>query len=1484
MSSLTKAATYYVATNGNDNNPGTQAQPFLSWQKLRTVLQPGDIGYIRGGTYRTTKPIGQGQYPIDWRNLNGTPSAHITVSAFPGEFPVFNMDNIVETVFMIGFYLGNCSYIDFIGLRLTGLKQSTNPVQSLDGWRVDLCNQITFTQCEVDHMQGPGWRIPNTTSVNSVFTFTNCDAHHCGDPLNTGGGVYGNADGFDFNNGTVTAIGCRAWWNSDDGFDCFFSDAKVTFINCWSFWNGYVPGTFTNPGAQADGMGFKWGVGSIAQPNTVLRTYKNCVSFQNKAHGFDQNTAKCIAEFYNCTSYANGLNGYATNYAMGGAPNELNKFRNCISFQDGTATVGNLVSNDHTSNSFDTGPAPTTASFASLTNTGVDGPRASDGSLPVLAFLHLSPTSNQIDKGVNVGLPFSGAAPDYGAFEFGGSANQTPVSHAGADQVITLPTSSVTMAGSGTDPDGTIASFLWTKISGPAATITNSALANTTITGLVQGIYQFQLTVTDNQGATATDVMQVTVNQAPNQLPTANAGADKNITLPTSSVTQVGSGSDPDGTIVSYLWTKISGPASFTIVSASQPTTVINNLSAGIYTFNLRVTDNSGAIANDQFTITVNAANVPPTANAGSNQSITLPTNSVNLSGSGNDPDGSISSFAWTKISGPATFNIVSPSSASTVVNNLVAGTYVFQLTVTDNQGATGSSTVQVLVNPAPPPNQPPTVNAGADRNITLPTNSFTQTGSATDVDGVIANYLWTKVVGPSTFTINSPNASTTTISNLVQGTYVFQLQATDNQGAIGTDQFTVVVNPLPNVPPNVNAGVDQALTLPTTNSVLSGTANDIDGTIASTQWTFISGPGPTPIISTPLSLTSNVSNMTTAGSYQFRLSATDNSGATTVDNMIIVVSPAPNQPPIANAGTDKNITLPTNSVSQVGSGSDADGSIVSYLWTKISGPASFNIVSATQPTTTINNLTQGTYVFNLRVTDNNGANANDQVTIVVNAAVNIPPTANAGSNQAITLPTNSVNLLGSGSDPDGTITGYLWTKISGPATFNIVSPTSAGTVVNNLVAGTYVFQLRVTDNQGAQATNTVQIVVNPAPPPNQPPIANAGTDKNITLPSNSVVQVGSGSDADGTISSYAWTKISGPSTFTIVTPGSSTTPITNLVAGTYIFRLTVTDNQGATGTDDVTIIVNVAPNIPPVVNAGPDQAITLPTSSSQFAGNATDQDGSIVSVTWSFISGPATPVITTPGSLTSTVTGMTLAGSYTFQLSGTDNNGATVTDRMIIVVNPTPNVFPTANAGPDQIDSFPNTTTGTIILNGTASTDPDGAIVSYLWTQISGPSTTTITSATQSVTTVSNLVAGVYVFRLRVTDNNGASSTDNVQATVIENSLPAPPTVNAGPDIKVNLCLFCGTASVFINATATGGAAPITNYQWTKVSGGSFQIVSPNTLTTVIRNLRPGTYVFQITVTNENGDTATDTVQITVRKSWITIFNSKVIIEDFYN
>ena len=175
------------------------------------------------------------------------------------------------------------------------------------------------------------------------------------------------------------------------------------------------------------------------------------------------------------------------------------------------------------------------------------------------------------------------------------------------------------------------------------------------------------------------------------------------------------------------------------------------------------------------------------------------------------------------------------------------------------------------------------------------------------------------------------------------------------------------------------------------------------------------------------------------------------------------------NSSPTANAGKDTSITLPADSVFLSGTGTDSNGSISKYLWRKVFGPSSYAISDSTSASTTVNGLIQGIYNFELTVTDNKGATGKDTVQIKVNSASNIPPTANAGKDQTIALPANSVNLSGTGTDSDGSISKYLWRKVSGPSSYKITDSTSASTAVNGLIQGIYNLELTVTDNREPQ-------------------------------------------------------------------------------------------------------------------------------------------------------------------------------------------------------------------------------------------------------------------------------------------------------------------------------------------------------------------------------------------------------------------------------
>lgn len=1027
--------------------------------------------------------------------------------------------------------------------------------------------------------------------------------------------------------------------------------------------------------------------------------------------------------------------------------------------------------------------------------------------------------------------------------------NQKPTVNAGADKTVNLPTSTLNITAVASDPDGSIANYLWEKTSGPSVTINNSNASTVSLSSLVAGNYVFRITVTDNQGATAFDEVAVTVIAA-NQSPSANAGADIVITLPTSVTNIVGSGLDPDGSISGYLWSQVSGPNTAALANATTSTVTVSGLIQGIYRFKLTVTDDKGATGLDEVLVTVNAApvNVAPTVNAGTDRNITLPLNTVTLNGTANDVDGTIAQYAWTKTSGPAA-TLTGQTTSSLVASDLIAGTYIFRLTVTDNQGATNFDEVNVVVQPQVV-NQSPSANAGADVTLVLPANSVTINGSGNDVDGSIASYSWTKVSGPSV-TISGQNTSSLSLNSLVQGSYVFRLTVTDNLGASGSDDVSVTVNAA-NSPPTANAGPNITLNLPVNSTTISGNGTDPDGSIVSFSWTQVTGPN-TATLANANTITVSVSNLV-QGTYTFRLTVTDNNGATGNDEMNVVVNAA-NQAPVANAGSDQTITLPTNTTNLSGNGTDADGTITSYAWQQRSGPASATFSNSNTPTVTVTVGASGTYTFRLTVTDNQGATGFDEVVLIVNpAAVNQPPIVNAGPNQTITLPLNSINLTGTASDPDGSISSSLWSKISGPSA-TLTNTNTLTLSISDLVQGTYLFRLSVTDNGGLSAQSDVTINVLPATV-NQPPSANAGADKTITLPTNNTTLNGAGSDPDGTVISYLWEKVNGPSA-TLLNITNPVLTIQDLVAGVYDFRLTVTDDKGATASDLVKVTVNAIPiNQPPIANAGADKSVALPTNILTLTGSGSDIDGTVVKYTWTKVSGPSV-TLANANTPSLSLSGL-VEGTYTFRLEVEDDKGAVSSDDVIVnVLAAVINKSPVVSSGGDKSLFLP---TNSVTLNGSAS-DPDGTIASIIWTQVSGPNTATLTNSNTVTLMVSNLIEGTYVFRITATDNSGATSFAESQVVVNAAIVNQPPAADAGSDITIKLPVN----NVTLNGSGNDPDGTIASFQWTKESGPPLTITNSNSASASLTNMVEGIYSFKLTVTDNDGATGSDLITITV-------------------
>ncbi len=395
---------YYISTNGSDANPGTLAAPFATLTKAASVALPGNVIFLRGGTYLPSATI---------RITNaGTAGNRIQLLAYPGEKPYFNFTNQPVGDANRGLlFTTTSSYWNIQGLEVGYAGDNGIKVEG---------SYLRFEQCVFHHNGDTGLQIGfgHTNSnpgglLAAYIEVVNCDSYLNFDLASNGG----NADGFAAKmhcGQGIVFIGCRAWENSDDGWDLFETDHSVVISNCWTWKSAMV-------GGQGNGNGFKMGGNGAGGDSKGTHYAYNCVAFSHKVNGFTQNSHKDGNVVIHCLSFTNGASGY--NYFFEGSLNsgKQNVFKNNVGIRRNAASTSNNFIEDNAplqqNNSWNLAVTANTADYVSLLEAAAKAPRNPDGSLPT-GFARLVSGSDLIDQGINVGLPFTGAAPDLGPYEF----------------------------------------------------------------------------------------------------------------------------------------------------------------------------------------------------------------------------------------------------------------------------------------------------------------------------------------------------------------------------------------------------------------------------------------------------------------------------------------------------------------------------------------------------------------------------------------------------------------------------------------------------------------------------------------------------------------------------------------------------------------------------------------------------------------------------------------------------------------------------------------------------------------------------------------------------------------------------------------------------------------------------------------------------------------------------------------------------------
>ena len=394
LATQTMYAQIYIAPGGNDDSTGTIDYPYQTFEKAISVSEPGDTIYIRGGTYNLSATI-----TISYAR-SGTADQLKTLMAYKDEIPV--LDGSLLPSGKKGISLQS-NYWHIKGLHITNALDN--------GMEIYFGSNNIVEQCQFYRNKDTGLQLSQGSANNQII---NCDSYFNADPPD-----YGDADGFapklTVGSGNYF-YGCRSWGNCDDGWDGYLrgaDDISTTLENCWTWGNGYRENG-TDPGSQANGNGFKMGGGDNSNSLELMHhmTLINCVAFDNKNKGFDQNNNEGSMTLLNCSGYNNITANFRIQREL--KAGQVLTVKNSVSY-DGLVQLGDFAVQE--TNSWLGQFQVNADDFISLDSDQASSARNADGSLPEIGFLHLAQGSDLIDAGTDLGYPFNGDAPDLGAFE-----------------------------------------------------------------------------------------------------------------------------------------------------------------------------------------------------------------------------------------------------------------------------------------------------------------------------------------------------------------------------------------------------------------------------------------------------------------------------------------------------------------------------------------------------------------------------------------------------------------------------------------------------------------------------------------------------------------------------------------------------------------------------------------------------------------------------------------------------------------------------------------------------------------------------------------------------------------------------------------------------------------------------------------------------------------------------------------------------------
>ena len=408
------ARTLYIAPTGNDAADGTLERPWATLRRAQEAVQPGDTVYIRGGKYAPTNDdimaYDKAYAQIYQLHKSGRgPTERICYIAYPGdERPVFDCSQVRPEGYRVSAFHVEADWLYLYGFDIVGVQ-----VVVKGHTQSECISMAGGSNCVFEFLaMHDGMAIGYYQLGGSNNLVLNCDAYCNYDPYSEGP-YGGNVDGFgghvkDGDTAGNVFRGCRAWWNSDDGFDLINSQSAFTIERCWSFYNGYQPGGFERAG---DGTGFKAGgygmKPKVREPKVVPHhVVRNCIAYRNKNKGFYANHHLGGNDWNNNTAYKNPSNFSMLNRASAGEVRDTTGYGHVLSgnLSLGAASPGRDLESANSertvmwNNAF--GLNVSEDDFVSLDPEDLMKPRNPDGSLPEIDFLKVKRDSELFRLGL----------------------------------------------------------------------------------------------------------------------------------------------------------------------------------------------------------------------------------------------------------------------------------------------------------------------------------------------------------------------------------------------------------------------------------------------------------------------------------------------------------------------------------------------------------------------------------------------------------------------------------------------------------------------------------------------------------------------------------------------------------------------------------------------------------------------------------------------------------------------------------------------------------------------------------------------------------------------------------------------------------------------------------------------------------------------------------------------------------------------------